>query len=258
MQLLPTTPTFLRMLLISGAYKKYDLGSLELITYGTEPMPTATLESLHAAFPGVRLKQTYGLTEVGILPTKSEQDDSLWLAVGGPGYETKIVDNVLWIRAQMAMVGYLNAPSPFDADGWFNTGDVVEQKGDYIRFMGRKSEIINVGGEKVFPGRDRELHPAIGQRQGSDGPRPAQPDHRQCHRGHGRTGRAGRPGRPGGTGPRGLPPPVWRRSRSRRWLKWLRKRSAATASRNSGSERSFMRPAGGDRFRKNWKVKGAS
>ena len=51
----------------------------------------------------------------------------------------------------MAMVGYLNAPSPFDADGWFNTGDVVEQKGDYIRFMGRKSEIINVGGEKVFP-----------------------------------------------------------------------------------------------------------
>jgi acyl-CoA synthetase (AMP-forming)/AMP-acid ligase II len=150
-QLLPATPTFLRMLLISEAHKKYDLSSLELITYGTEPMPTATLESLHAAFPGVRLKQTYGLTEVGILPTKSEQDDSLWLAVGGLGYETKIVDNVLWIRAQMAMVGYLNAPSPFDADGWFNTGDVVEQRGDYIRFMGRKSEIINVGGEKVFP-----------------------------------------------------------------------------------------------------------
>ena len=150
-QLLPTTPTFLRMLLISDAYKKNDLSSLELITYGTEPMPTATLQSLHAAFPGVRLKQTYGLTEVGILPTKSEQDDSLWLAVGGPGYETKIVDNVLWIRTKMAMVGYLNAPSPFDAEGWFNTGDVVEQRGDFIRFMGRKSEIINVGGEKVFP-----------------------------------------------------------------------------------------------------------
>jgi acyl-CoA synthetase (AMP-forming)/AMP-acid ligase II len=150
-QLLPTTPTFLRMLLISEAHKKYDLGSLELITYGTEPMPTATLESLHAALPGVRLKQTYGLTEVGILPTKSESDDSLWLAVGGKGYETKIVDGVLWIRTQSAMIGYLNAPSPFDADGWMNTGDLVEQKGEYIRFLGRKSEIINVGGEKVFP-----------------------------------------------------------------------------------------------------------
>lgn len=150
-QLLPTTPTFLRMLLISEAYKKFNLSSLQLITYGTEPMPLATLESLNQALPGVRLKQTYGLTEVGILSTKSENNDSLWLAVGGEGYETKIVDGVLWIRAQSAMLGYLNAPSPFDADGWMNTGDLVEQKGDYIRFLGRKSEIINVGGEKVFP-----------------------------------------------------------------------------------------------------------
>ncbi len=156
-QLLPTTPTFLRMLLISEAYKKYDLSSLELITYGTEPMPTATLESLHAALPGVRLKQTYGLTEVGILPTKSEGDDSLWLAVGGKGFETKIVDGVLWIRSPSPMIGYLNAPSPFDADGWMNTGDLVEQKGEYIRFLGRKSEIINVGGEKVFPAEVENL-----------------------------------------------------------------------------------------------------
>ncbi|MEN6458029.1 MAG: long-chain fatty acid--CoA ligase [Thermoguttaceae bacterium] len=150
-QLLPTTPTFLRMLLISEAYKKYDLSSLELITYGTEPMPKTTLDALHAALPGLRLKQTYGLTEVGVLPTKSEGNDSLWLAVGGKGYETKVVDGVLWIRSQSAMIGYLNAPSPFDAEGWMNTGDLVEQKGDYIRFLGRKSEIINIGGEKVFP-----------------------------------------------------------------------------------------------------------
>ncbi len=150
-QLLPTTPTFLRMMLISEAYKKYDLGSLELITYGTEPMPEATLKALHAALPGVRLKQTYGLTEVGILPTKSQGNDSLWLAVGGKGFETKIVDGVLWIRSSTSMIGYLNAPSPFDADGWMNTGDLVEQQGDYIRFLGRKSEIINIGGEKVFP-----------------------------------------------------------------------------------------------------------
>jgi len=150
-QLLPTTPTFLRMLLISEVYKRYDLSSLELITYGTEPMPESTLEALHVALPGVRLKQTYGLTEVGILPTKSEGDDSLWLAVGGKGYETKIVDGVLWIRSPSSMLGYLNAPSPFDADGWLNTGDLVEQKGEYIRILGRASEIINVAGEKVFP-----------------------------------------------------------------------------------------------------------
>jgi long-chain acyl-CoA synthetase len=49
------------------------------------------------------------------------------------------------------MLGYLNAPSPFTRDGWLNTGDAVECDGDYIRILGRTSEIINVGGEKVYP-----------------------------------------------------------------------------------------------------------
>jgi len=49
------------------------------------------------------------------------------------------------------MLGYLNAPSPFDADGWFNTQDLVETDGEYIRIFGRKSELINVAGEKVHP-----------------------------------------------------------------------------------------------------------
>ena len=49
------------------------------------------------------------------------------------------------------MLGYLNAPSPFTKDGYFITGDQVLQKGDYIKILGRESEIINVGGEKVYP-----------------------------------------------------------------------------------------------------------
>jgi long-chain acyl-CoA synthetase len=150
-QLLPTTPTFLNMLLISEAYRNHDLSSLELITYGTEPMPSATLQHLHRTFPEVKLKQTYGLSELGILQTKSKDSGSLWVKVGGEGYEIKVVDNVLWIRSEAAMLGYLNAPSPFDAEGWFNTGDAVEVDGEYVRILGRKSEIINVGGEKVYP-----------------------------------------------------------------------------------------------------------
>jgi acyl-CoA synthetase (AMP-forming)/AMP-acid ligase II len=71
--------------------------------------------------------------------------------VGGPGFEVKIVDNVLWIRSESNMVGYLNAPSPFDDDGWMNTGDEVEVRGDYIRILGRRSDMINVGGQKVSP-----------------------------------------------------------------------------------------------------------
>ena len=65
--------------------------------------------------------------------------------------KTKIVDGILWIKSNMAMLGYLNAPSPFDDEGWFNTGDHVETNGSYLRIMGRGEEIINVGGENVYP-----------------------------------------------------------------------------------------------------------
>lgn len=150
-EVLPTSPTFLNLLLLSEAYRRHDLSSLRLITYGTEVMPASTLTRLHAVFPGVRLQQTYGLSELGILRSKSRDDGSLWVKVGGEGYETKVVDGVLHIRAKTAILGYLNAASPFDADGWFNTQDAVEQDGEWLRFLGRTTEIINVGGQKVYP-----------------------------------------------------------------------------------------------------------
>jgi acyl-CoA synthetase (AMP-forming)/AMP-acid ligase II len=150
-ELLPTTPTFLRILLIADTIRRYDLSSLEIITYGTEPMPPSTLAAVREALPWVRFKQTYGLSELGILPTQSRDPSSVWIKLGNAGFEHKIVDDLLWIRSPSAMLGYLNAPSPFDADGWFNTNDLVERDGEYIRILGRRSELINVGGEKVHP-----------------------------------------------------------------------------------------------------------
>jgi acyl-coenzyme A synthetase/AMP-(fatty) acid ligase len=151
-ELLPTSPTFLNLMLVNKMYEKYDLSCLKLITYGTEPMPQSTLAMLHHVLPNTKLKQTYGLSEVGIVSSKSESSDSLWIKVGGEGVETKIVDDILYIRAKSAMLGYLNAPSPFDEDGWFNTKDKVEVKEDgYIKILGRITDLINVGGEKVYP-----------------------------------------------------------------------------------------------------------
>jgi acyl-coenzyme A synthetase/AMP-(fatty) acid ligase len=150
-ELLPTSPTFLNLLLLSEEHLRRDLSSLRLITYGTEPMPASTLARVRAAFPAVRLLQTYGLSELGILRSQSRDSDSLWVRVGGEGFDTKIADGRLWIRARSAMLGYLNAPSPFDADGYFDTGDLVECDGEWIRFVGRVNEVINVGGNKVFP-----------------------------------------------------------------------------------------------------------
>jgi long-chain acyl-CoA synthetase len=150
-ELLPTSPSFLNLLLMGESHRDFDLSSLKLVTYGTEVMPERTLALLSEAFPNVRLQQTYGLSELGILRSKSASNQSLLVQVGGEDYETKVVDGTLRIRAKCSMLGYLNAPSPFDPEGWFNTGDSVIQEGDYYRILGRVTEIINVGGQKVYP-----------------------------------------------------------------------------------------------------------
>jgi long-chain acyl-CoA synthetase len=150
-QTLPTSPTFINLIMLSEAYRRFDLSSLELVTYGTEVMPEATLEKFHGLFPNIRLQQTYGLSEVGILRSKSKSSDSLWVKVGGEGFETRIRNGLLEIKAESAMMGYLNAASPYTEDGWLMTHDEVEVDGEYVRILGRASELINVGGEKVFP-----------------------------------------------------------------------------------------------------------
>ena len=150
-EVLPTSPTFINLLLLGETYHYYDLSSLELVTYGTEVMPESTLKRFRSIFPAILLQQTYGLSEVGILSSKSKSSDSLWVKVGGGEFQTRIVDGMLELKSKSAMLGYLNAANPFTEDGWFKTGDVVEVDGEYIRFLGRNSEIINVGGKKVYP-----------------------------------------------------------------------------------------------------------
>lgn len=149
--LLPVTPTFLNLLMTSGAYRGHDLSSIRLLTYGTEVMSEVTLQRVGEIFPNAELKQTYGLSELGVLRSTSEGRASTFVRLGGPGFEVRIVDDTLWIRSEANMIGYLNAPSPFDDEGWLCTGDKVERKGDFVRILGRESDMINVGGQKVFP-----------------------------------------------------------------------------------------------------------
>jgi acyl-coenzyme A synthetase/AMP-(fatty) acid ligase len=150
-ELLPVSPTFLNLLLLNLQPGDARLQSLRLVTYGTEPMPERTLARVREMLPHVQLQQTYGLTEIGILRSQSRPDGSLWVRVGGEGYDVKIVDGCLWVKASSAMLGYLNAPSPFSEDGYLNTGDEVEVDGEWLRILGRRSEVINVGGSKVHP-----------------------------------------------------------------------------------------------------------
>jgi acyl-coenzyme A synthetase/AMP-(fatty) acid ligase len=150
-ELLPVTPAFLTLLVTSGTLRGYDFSSVKIVTYGTDTMHEQTLHAAVAALPLAKFQQTYGLSEVGVLRSKSKGSSSLMVRVGGAGFETRIVDGILHVRSESSMVGYLNAPSPFDADGWLNTGDAVEIDGEYLRILGRESDLINVGGQKVFP-----------------------------------------------------------------------------------------------------------
>ena len=149
-EVLPTTPTFLRMMLMSGLIPESVPESLRIITYGTERMDQPTLDALCELLPNIDFRQTFGMSELGIVRVKSEARNSLFMKVGGEGVETRVVDSVLEIRSQTRMLGYLNADSPFDGEGWYNTQDIVEERDGYYKVTGRTSEVINVGGLKFM------------------------------------------------------------------------------------------------------------
>ncbi|HET9642036.1 MAG TPA: AMP-binding protein [Burkholderiaceae bacterium] len=147
---LPTSPTFLNLLLLSGALDRHEMASLRLVTYGTEPMPAGLLARLRERLPRVRLVQTFGTSETGIISTAAMASDNLYMKFDDPAIEHKVVDGELWLRSKRRILGYLNHTSDaLTDDGWFITGDAVEEQEDgSIRILGRRKEVINVGGEK--------------------------------------------------------------------------------------------------------------
>lgn len=149
-EVLPTTPTFLRMMLMSGLIPGSIPKTLRIITYGTERMDQPTLDALSELLPNVDFRQTFGMSELGIVRVKSKDRKSLFMKIGGEGVETRVVNNVLEIRSKTRMLGYLNADSPFDKDDWYNTKDIVEERDGYYKVIGRTSEVINVGGLKFM------------------------------------------------------------------------------------------------------------
>ncbi len=151
-RVLPASPSFLNLLLMSEDYKQHDMSSLRLITYGTESMPDSLLTKLAKAFPKVRFVQTFGTSETGIAKTSSRSSDSTFFRIDDQDLQYKVVQGELFLKSGTQILGYLNAPADSFDDGWFRTGDLVEQSDDgYLRIVGRTKEMINVGGEKVLP-----------------------------------------------------------------------------------------------------------
>ena len=150
---LPSSPTFLNLLLIGNFHKEYDLDSLKIISYGAETMPDSLLKRLNEEFPNIQLQQKFGTSETNAIRVQSKSNNSLFMKINDPNIEYKIIENELWLKSKTQVMGYLNSPMEcFTDDGWFKTGDLVETTNDgYIKIIGRNKEVINVGGEKILP-----------------------------------------------------------------------------------------------------------
>jgi acyl-coenzyme A synthetase/AMP-(fatty) acid ligase len=115
----------------------------------------AVLDALKARFPGVPIGHAYASTEAGVGFEVTDGLEGFPAAyVGRPGeVEMRIVDGALQLRSPRAAGGYLNPDAgPLAADdGFVDTGDMVERRGERYHFVGRRGGVINVGGLKVHP-----------------------------------------------------------------------------------------------------------
>ena len=115
----------------------------------------AILDGLRVAFPQAAIGHAYASTEAGVA---FDVNDGLagfpaaYVRATRDGVEMKISDGSLRIRSRGTASCYVGGePAIADADGFVDTGDIVERRGDRYYFAGRKGGIINIGGLKVHP-----------------------------------------------------------------------------------------------------------
>jgi acyl-coenzyme A synthetase/AMP-(fatty) acid ligase len=146
------TPSHWRRALMSPAVRKI---SPRYVRLSGEIADQAVLDNLRHAFPGASIGHAYASTEAGVA---FEVTDGL---AGFPaefverhrgGVAMKVLHGSLRIRSPRTASHYLGADAALrDKDGFVDTGDMVELRGDRYVFAGRRGGIINIGGLKVHP-----------------------------------------------------------------------------------------------------------
>ncbi|MEQ1721815.1 MAG: fatty acid--CoA ligase family protein [Pseudobdellovibrio sp.] len=150
-----TTPSFLNLFLLSGQIQKHNLSSLKKIAYGSEPVMPATTAALKKALPEVILMHTYGMSEIGILKTETNQDEPFKLKINSTFNPSRIINGLIEVQSLTPMIAYLNYEN--QSLDWFKTGDAAQEFGDYIQVLGREGDLINIAGRKFFPAELEEL-----------------------------------------------------------------------------------------------------
>ena len=159
------TPSHWRRLLMGGHPGAFRPGYVRL---SGEIADQPVLDGLRSLFPHTRIVHAYASTEAGVV---FEVDDGRegfpadFLDRPGP-IEMKLADGSLRVRSPGTSTRYVgpDAGPLFDADGFVDTGDIVEVREGRCRFAGRRNGVINVGGLKVHPEEVEAVinrHPAV-------------------------------------------------------------------------------------------------
>lgn len=147
------TPSHWRKALMCSAVSAFSPAYVRL---SGEIADQPVLDALALAFPGASVGHAYASTEAGVgfaVDDGLEGFPARLVDEGAGEVEMKVVDGCLMIRSPRTGHAYLGSdPAPLmDADGFVDTGDFVERRGDRFHFVGRRGGIINVGGLKVHP-----------------------------------------------------------------------------------------------------------
>jgi acyl-CoA synthetase (AMP-forming)/AMP-acid ligase II len=147
------TPSHWRKLLMSGATASFTPRYARL---SGEIADQAVLDGLSAAFPAASIGHAYASTEAGVGFAVNDGREGFPADIVGKnrdGVEMKVEDGSLRVRSKRAAHAYVGrkAAALTDNDGFVDTGDMVELRGDRYYFVGRRGGIINIGGLKVHP-----------------------------------------------------------------------------------------------------------
>ena len=147
------TPSHWRKLLMSGSASDF---SPRYVRLSGEIADQAVLDGLSRAFPAASIGHAYASTEAGVGFAVNDGLEGFPAdMIGGirDGVEMKVEDGSLRIRSKRTAHAYVGraAAALTDAQGFVDTGDMVERRGDRYHFVGRRGGIINIGGLKVHP-----------------------------------------------------------------------------------------------------------
>ncbi|HTO96593.1 MAG TPA: AMP-binding protein [Myxococcales bacterium] len=121
-----------------------------IVAVGGGPVPRPLLDRARAA--GLRVVQTWGMTETCAMATCEPPDDADGTTAGPPlpGFEVRVDSGEVLVRGPAVMRGYVGQ-EPLRGR-FFRTGDLGEMDGrGRLTVHARRADLIVSGGENVYP-----------------------------------------------------------------------------------------------------------